>query len=81
MQRVAVDAQAVGGLGLDVVAGGHDLGDQFALDTVDDFRVQGVFLRSGGREALVDQLAGERLEVGGAKPAAPRPRLPEHRRR
>ena len=47
VQRVAVDAQPVGGLDLHVVAGGHDLRDQLPLHAVDDLGVQIVFLRAG----------------------------------
>ena len=71
---------SAGGLGLHVVARGHHLGDQLALDAIDDLGVQAVFLRAGGRQPLLHQLEGQRFQVGDRAAACPWAACRQHAR-
>lgn len=61
MERVAIDSQLGGCLGLNIVAFDHHLGNQLAFDSTDDLGVQAVFLGPRGTKSLLYQIVSERF--------------------
>ena len=65
-ERVAVDAQPRCGLELHAVAGGEHLGDQLPFDAAHDAVEERVVVGPGGCHALLNEVAGQAVEVAAA---------------
>src|SRR5579871_1556067 len=75
VQGIAIDAEAGGGLNLDVVAQLHDLLDQLAFNSSDQAFVQVPLFRGQTLNADADQMLNQAQHISRSGPGRPKPTL------